>query len=171
MTYNETAKSALCDEKAVGSIQKLFGTSGELVVKIWDEFPESFSEPLWVDIDSIAVPLFIKDFKKQGNSKAVIVFEDFESVKLAEMLIEKKLYSNTVLMEQSTEFDYLKEMSVCDLTSNKTFRIVDFIDDDFNPLLELEGEILIPFSESLIEKIHKQRKLIYMNLPEGIFDL
>lgn len=172
MDYNEVAKSALDDRNVVGSVQKIFGTKGEVVIKLWDTFPDDICEPLWVEIDSLAVPVFVKSLRSQGQAKAVAVFDDFESVELAEMLVGRKLYSLQAQGEDAHEdYSYLKSFVLRDLTSGREFAIVDYIDCEYNPLLELDGGALVPISEELIEKVDQKRKRIEVRLADGIFDL
>lgn len=171
MNYNDVAKSAIEPNKMVGSVQKLFGLNGEVVVKIWDNFPENISEPLWVEIDSLAVPLFIKSFKNQGAAKAVIVFDDFENESLAEMLVGLKLYSLLVDVDEEIDLSYLESFTLKDITSGRQLKIEGYIESELNPLLELEGGFLVPIAQELIEKVNEKKKIIEVRLAEGIFDL
>ena len=67
--YADRAAAVIADPAhAVGRIKKAYGTraaddtmNGELLGTLYDTFPESVdtTEPLWVEIDSLAVPLFI----------------------------------------------------------------------------------------------------------------
>ena len=45
---------------AVARVSKSFGSEGELLVSLFDTFPDDFDlrEPLFVEIDRLAVPLF-----------------------------------------------------------------------------------------------------------------
>lgn len=46
--------------EAVARVSKTFGLNGELTLNLYDSFPQDFnpSEPLFVVIDKLAVPLF-----------------------------------------------------------------------------------------------------------------
>lgn len=171
MNFNVVANSVITPDKIVGSVSKLFGNNGEVVVKIWDTFPEDIAELLWVEIDSLAVPLFIKSFKRQGAGKAVVVFEDFDRVDLVEMLMGKKLYSMSVEGVEEVDFSHLRSYTLVDLTSGRESKIVDYLESEFNPLLELEGDILVPIAQELIEEVDDKKRLIKVRLSEGIFDL
>ncbi|MFI3295521.1 MAG: hypothetical protein R3Y19_05830 [Rikenellaceae bacterium] len=176
--YNSLAASALHGRNQVGTISKLYGTSGELVVKLWDTFPvDNTQEPLWVEIDSLAVPLFISSFETQGLSKAVIIFDDFGSEKLSSMLVGLPIYSLVCEnVEQDADDMPLLGMSFKDTTSGRCGTVVGFIDSEFNPLLELEiegddQEYLVPFNEEFVVDIKKRKREIVFALPESIFDL
>lgn len=178
--YNSLAASALQGQNQVGTISKLYGTEGELVVKLWDCFPvDDIEEPLWVEIDSLAVPLFISSFQNQGLSKAVVVFDDFQNEKLSSMLVGLPIYSLICEGGESQEDDMpLLGMSFEDRTSGKRGTIVGFIDSEFNPLLELQldgddqdQEYLVPFNEEFVVDFKERKGLIIFALPESIFDL
>jgi 16S rRNA processing protein RimM len=52
--------------------------------------------------------------------------------------------------------------------------IIDYIDDQMNPLFEVEREgsdVLIPAHDDLIVELKITDKIVVMNLPDGIFDL
>lgn len=172
---SQRAHRIISQSNPVGLISKAFGSEGELVVKIRESFPEDHTEPLWVDIDSMAVPLFISSFATQGLSKAVIVFDDFSSKERAAMLIGKELFAmQEAAPEEESEWGFLAGYSFEDTVSSRKGTVTEYIDDDFNPLLEVEidgGSFLVPFSERLTDRIDKRRRTIRMSLPEGIFEL
>ena len=47
--------------EAVARVSKTFGQNGELALSLYDTFPQEYelSEPLFVIIDKLAVPLFL----------------------------------------------------------------------------------------------------------------
>ncbi|MEG1634147.1 MAG: hypothetical protein RR388_00805, partial [Rikenellaceae bacterium] len=65
----------------VARIAKLYGAGGEVVLRLFDNFPESvdLKEPLFIICDELTVPLFFLSFTRRGNDKAVAVFQDLES--------------------------------------------------------------------------------------------
>ena len=171
------AKSIVSYTEAVGLVQKAFGNNGELVVKLRDTFPDDHTEPLWVEIDSMAVPLFISSMAPQGVSKAVIIFDDFASKERAGMLIGRELYSGQEPSggkEDTDDWSILEGFAFEDCTSGRKGVVAGYIDNPNNPLMEVRldsGNYLVPFSGELTEKIDRRRKIVKMSLPEGIFDL
>lgn len=165
----------------VGTIQKAYGKGGELVVRLWDNFPENpkdiYGEPLWVEMDSLATPLFVGSLQSLGTSKAVVVFDDFESEQRAAMLIGKKLYSKNPQQPQEQtqdDWDFLVGYKFMDTTSGVKGEITDFIGNELNPLMEVTtgGEAyFVPVADELVEHLDERRRTITMNLPEGIFDI
>lgn len=175
--YNARAQQAIEGSNQVGAIQKAYGTAGELVVKLWDNFPEDITEPLWVEIDTMAVPLFVKTFDNQGLSKAVVVFDDFEDQATARILIGLKIFSEQAeqLETQTDEqWTFLEGFELVDQTSNKKGIVITCIDSELNPLLDVDFQgvtHLVPIDEKLVVKVDKKRKTITLKLPDGIFDL
>jgi 16S rRNA processing protein RimM len=48
---------------------------------------------------------------------------------------------------------------------------VDNVDDSTANTLLIVGDKLIPINESLIDDIDHDKRILYMNLPEGLLDL
>ena len=74
---------------AVGRIGRLFGTEGGVMITLYNSFPDDFrmEEPLFVEIDKLAVPLFCSSFERRGQSGAVVRFEDIDTERRAEELL------------------------------------------------------------------------------------
>lgn len=82
--------------EAVARVSKTFGQNGELTLNLYDSFPQDFnpSEPLFVVIDKLAVPLFCDRFQRRGRSGAVVTFGDIDTERRAAELIGLELYLN-----------------------------------------------------------------------------
>lgn len=175
--YNVRATNAVKSTNQVGTIQKTFGANGQLVVKTWDNFPENITEPLWVEIDSLAVPLFVNDITPQGTAKAVITFDDFQTEHLAQMLAGLKIYAeNTDPNTTDEQYNQLVGYTVTDQTTKTKAKVIGVIESQHNPLLEVmvagqHETVLLPIADELIVKIDPKKQTIVLNLPEGIFDL
>ena len=71
----------------VAKVTKLFGAErgGGVVVALYTEFPEDFapeSEPLFVRIDSLDVPLWCERFERRGAAGALAEFADWDAASL-----------------------------------------------------------------------------------------
>lgn len=175
MDYNARAAAAIASVNQVGSVQKAYGKAGELVIRLWDTFPDNTEEPLWVEIDSIAVPLFISSFAQQGNTKAVVTFDDFESEELAAMLMGKKIYSEDPIREDEVQdWDFLVGYRFVDVNSGVSGVVTSFIGNELNPLIEVKvgsAEHTLPIADELVDELDEKKKILRMKLVEGIFDL
>lgn len=163
----------------VGRIAKEFGTNGELQLNLSPEYSieENLSEPVFVEIDGISVPLFFKSVRPKGRAKAVVVFDDFESTKAAAQLIGLKLYAEGDGDDNEEDDDDLSSFigfTVIDTTKGTLGPITDFLDYPGNPLFAInynDVEVLIPVNEDLIVKVSEKKRELTVDLPEGLLDL
>ena len=163
----------------VGRIAKEFGTNGELQLNLSPEYSieENLSEPVFVEIDGISVPLFFKSVRPKGRAKAVVVFDDFESTKAAAQLIGLKLYAEgdgDENEEDDNDFSLLVGFTVIDTTKGTLGLITDILDYPGNPLFAIDYsgvEVLIPMNDDLIVKVSEKRRELTVDLPDGLLDL
>lgn len=187
LTYSEraatVASAALRGEGTAGRIKKPFGSNqreGALLVTLYDSFPESLdtAEPLWVVIDSLAVPLFIASFERRGAASAVVLFDDFERAAVAEMLVGKTLYAESATgqaeREDEADVHVLIGYELTDRVSGRRGTVTAFHDYPGNPLLgvDFDGQqVLVPAADGVVEVVSVRRKRLEGDLPEGLFDL
>ncbi|MDR0692051.1 MAG: hypothetical protein LBF69_03325 [Prevotellaceae bacterium] len=161
---------------------KTFGAHGELLIRLRPEAPEeiNLSEPVFITIDGYAVPFYFKQFDARGNHRALVVFDDMESMELAQELVGKPIERKPEKGERrkgngekGTEKSSLLGYSVVDEKAGETGVVAGFIDIPGNPCLQLNDgvqEILIPFREEMMTIDHRKR-IITTKLPEGLVDL
>ena len=169
----------------VARVVKPFGNEGEVIVALFESFPEDFDmkEPLFVVIDGLTVPLFFDRFEKRGNRKAVALFADFYTEKRVSELVGCELFgSRSEIGETGYESDddeddllYLDELVGFDASLGDGVKgvIEDFIDSD-NPLFLVrigEKEIYVPAVDDMIEEIDVEARRVIFDLPEGLIEL
>ena len=86
----------------VAKVTKLFGAErgGGVVVALYTEFPEDFapeSEPLFVRIDSLDVPLWCERFERRGAAGALAEFADWDTARRASELVGRDSEANPLL--------------------------------------------------------------------------
>lgn len=163
----------------VGRVSKAFGRRGELIVNLYDTFPEDFDKegPLFAYIDALAVPLYLERFERRGTGSALVTFADFDSDARASELIGRELYLRTEAEEENDGEIYMEDLVGFSASFDGDSRrgtITSFVDSDANPLFEVtvEGrEILIPAAEEMIASLDIDRREIEFSLPEGLLDL
>lgn len=164
---------------AVARVSKLFGQAdtGGLAISLYTTFPEDFDpqeDPLFVEIGSLAVPLYMESFEKRGVSGANVRFADFDNTRRAEELIGKELFIEQAEDEDDDEF-YMEDLIGFSVEAGKLKgEIIDFYDSELNPLFGVdfgEGERLIPAAEEFIAQIDFDKGIIRMVLPEGLLEL
>ena len=164
---------------AVARVGRLFGdiSSGGVSVTLYTTYPEDFNpleEPLFVEIDSLAVPLYCEHFERRGVTGANVRFADFDTKRRAEELVGKELFIADEEEVDDDEF-YMEDLIGFKVQAGKLRgEIVDFYDSEHNPLFGVdfgEGERLIPAAEEFIAAINFDKQTIKMILPEGLLEL
>lgn len=191
LTYMARAAAIIADaDNAVGRIKKGYGStveqgdgrrSGDLWVTLFDTFPETWNtaEPLWVEIDSLAVPLFVSAIERKGAGSAVVRFDDFEWEVQAAMLVGKVLYREGNPAEEGEDedgddFEAWCGFELTDRASGRIGRVAAFYDYPGNPLLgvDFDGqEVMVPVADEVIVAVNERKKRLEAVLPEGLFEL
>ena len=145
---------------AVARVSKSFGSEGELLVSLFDTFPDDFDlrEPLFVEIDRLAVPLFCDRFELIGRELFLC------GGRLADG--EKPPGDGLVYLEDLVGL----EASVGDAYGGV---IEEFIDGE-NPLFLLridDREIYVPAVDEFIVETDLENGVIRFDLPDGLIDL
>ena len=161
---------------AVGRIGRLFGTEGGVMITLYSSFPDDFrmEEPLFVEIDKLAVPLFCSSFERRGQSGAVVRFEDIDTERRAEeLLIGREIFIQEE-QEEDDEF-YMEDLIGFEVRVGKERgELTDYYDSEANPLFEIElsgKRHLIPAAEEFIAHIDFEGRIIKFVLPEGLLEL
>lgn len=167
-----------------GRIGKLFGIDGGLTLSLYDNFPGEINieEPLWVIVDSLAVPFFAEHFERRGRSGALVRFADIDTTQRAEEFIGQEVYLRNVDEEESDGQLYFEDIegftAIISEDGSKALikgAITAYVDNEFNPLFAVETasgeEILIPASEDFIVKVDIKKREIKFLLPEGLLGL
>jgi len=159
----------------IGVFSKSHGINGEIILKTSD-FDESLkeNEPVFVFIDNLPVPFFIEKIKKQGQSKFIVKFTYYDSIKEIEELINKEVYLQISENHTYDDFYNIEDFTVYNF-DNKIGKIIKIDDYNGNIVLTIlnneEKEILIPLNQDLIKDINYQEKTISFELPEGLLNI
>ena len=164
---------------AVARVGRLFGDirQGGVSLSLYTTLPEDFdptTDPLFVEIDSLPVPLYCEEFERRGVSGANVRFADFDTQRRAEELVGKELYMELEEERDDDEF-YMEDLIGFKVSAGKLRgEIVDYYDSEHNPLFGVDfgdGERLIPAAEEFIAAINFEKQAIKMVLPEGLLEL
>lgn len=164
---------------AVARVGRLFGdvNSGGLSLTLYNTLPEDFdpaSEPLFVEIDSLPVPLYLDLFERRGVTGANVRFADFDTQRRAEELVGKELFIPEQEEESDDEF-YMEDLIGFSVEAGELRgTVTDYYDSDMNPLLGIDfgdGERLIPAAEEFFLQIDFEAGHIRLSLPEGLLEL
>ncbi len=168
----------------IGHLGKTHGLEGELSFFFEDDvFDRSNAEYVVLLLDGILVPFFIEDYRFQNGEKALIKFDSIDTLEQAAPLVNADVffpksngsritYKDRNNDEAKSLLDSLVGFSIYDLSSRSTTAPIVRIDcNTDNPLFELEGGALVPIVEEWIENIDEEKRMINMNLPEGLLAL
>lgn len=169
---------------SVGRVSKVFSQLGEVVLSLYDRFPEKINkeEPLYVKIDTLAVPLYFDKFVRRGHSGAVAQFADIDSEVRAQELVGIELFVKQAAEQQQSKpqapddeiyFEDLVGYTAI-IDSGVHGEITDYIDSDFNPLFAIEvagRQVLVPAVDEFIVSLDEQKREIGFSLPEGLLAL
>ncbi len=165
---------------AVARINKLFGVDGEVVINLYNTFPENFTldTPLFAKVDSLNVPLYLDSFEKRGRTNAHVAFADIDTERRIMEFIGMELYCAE--SDEESEYDDSDEFFMEDLIGFSVTadglkgKLTDFYENKNNPLFAVtldNKEVLIPAAEEFITYIDFDGKHIEFSLPEGLLDL
>ena len=159
----------------VGRITKLFGANGEVVINLYDTLPDNFNweeQPFFTKVEELVVPLFCEKFERRGTKSAVVAFADINTVKRAEMILDNALLLD---VEESDDDEFtFDDLIGFEVRIGRTKgEVVDFYDNDYNPLFEIElkgKRHLVPAVEEFIAAIDFDKRTMRLVLPEGLIE-
>lgn len=172
--------------EVVGKVTKPFGVNGGVSIALYDAFPDEWNveEPLWVKIDSLAVPLFFEHFERRGRRGALAQFADFDTPLRAAELVGKELYRKEGGAGSDAEeggspdeppgWDDLIGWQVRFTGRTERGEVADFLDSEANPLLAIQvgdREVLVPLAEEYFVRVDARRCEMELSLPEGLLEL
>lgn len=171
----------------VAHIVKSYNTTGEVVIKLTsDLFDEDATEPVFINFDNLPVPFFITSFERRGNSGAIVKFASVNDFNSAEELVQKSIYISTdnisedMLEDSQTMGNFLKDCKIYNQDDEFIGKILDYHDYPNNPCIEValdkkntptNESILIPFNEDLILNFNPKKRVIKMEIPNGLLNL
>tara|TARA_X000001036_G_scaffold439856_1_gene492733 strand:- start:8913 stop:9437 length:525 start_codon:yes stop_codon:yes gene_type:complete len=164
----------------LGTIIGKYSFKGELLVKTDTDNINSFAKlpNVFIDIDNKLIPFFVKKCLIHKSSLLRYKFEEVNDEIAAEALIRKKIYLPIkILPKLSGKKFYYHEVigfKVIDQKEGDIGRILRVNDQTSQHLIEIEGEkknILIPLHDDFLINVNRKKKIILVNLPDGLIDL
>lgn len=162
----------------LGRISKTHGFEGTVTIKLEKAFigkiPEM--ESVFIEIEGKPVPFFIENSDYPGADILHVKFLWYDTFdKVAEFTGCRVFLTTGRKKKTETDFRILRNYKVTDPGNTLIGTVSSVIENPGNILLAVttpEGrELLLPFHENLIVSIDNRKKLIVMDLPEGLTDL
>ena len=164
----------------VGKIVKKYSFKGELLVKLDTDEPEMFEdmESVFVELRNNLVPFFIESSQLHKSELLRVKFEDVDTEQDADSLLKCGLYLPLEFLPQLDDdkfyFHEIIGFTVEDVNFGQVGTVKSINDSTAQALFEIDRdgiEILIPMNDAFIKKVHKKKKLIIVDTPEGLIDL
>ncbi len=163
---------------SIGYFSKTRGLKGELQLYFEISNPQDYTEmeSVFLEIHHKPVPFFISNLNLQKNV-AYIYLEDIEHIDQAKPLVGKKVYIQTKDIPENTNDntpELLKSYLVIDKLKGELGEIkeIQILPKQYIATIEYQSkEILFPLHEQFILNIDSKKRIIQVDLPEGLIDL
>ena len=163
----------------LGRILKAHGFDGTVTVKLEETFIEKIPEmeSVFIETDGKPVPFFISESEDTGADILRLKFDGYDSIQKINEFIGCKVFLTSALKGKRLEFKSSGLSGFSVFLPGKSFlgTVNEIIENPGQMLLVLktaEGkELLVPFHEDFIISVDKRKKLIVMDLPEGLTEI
>ena len=165
---------------AIARLGRAWGNRGGLAAVSLTSKPERFQQLREVFLFRDGAPVGAGGFEvesvRQHLSEWIFKFRGVDTISDAERLERAEVrvpIAERVALEQG-EY-YLSDLIGCEVREQRTGELVGMVtgweDAGGGGVLEVGGDLLIPFARSICVEIDTQAKRILVNLPEGLKDL
>ncbi len=163
----------------LGRITKVSGYEGAVAVKLEKIFTDNIPqmESIFLEIEGRPVPFFISGSEYSGADILKLRFEGYDSnEKISEFIgcrifLTSGIYNVNLKEDNENLIGYRVFMqedkllgSISEVLTNNGQWLINVISIN-------KREILIPFHEHFIVSIDKRKKVIKMNIPEGLTEI
>ncbi len=164
----------------IGHFNKPHGIKGELSFSFTDDsFDESECPFLICELDGIFVPFRIEEYRFRSDSSALMKLKGINTDEQAKTFSNLDVYFPKQYLKTDSEsenytWDYFIGFTLQDTDGKVVGQIIDVDETTINVLFVVEykkDEVLIPVSEEIVLEIDQKKKIIRLELPEGILDL
>lgn len=162
----------------LGQVIKTHGLHGEVSIGLDVDFPEDYKnlESVFLLREGKLIPFFIYTIQV-NNKKALVKFEDVDSLDEARVLVKAELFlPATQLPKLADGKFYFHDLVDCQVFEQDKLigTVGDVYDLGPNQLMEVlfdEKEILIPLTDGILKSVDVKNKKVLVELPDGLLDL
>ena len=164
----------------LGKIVSKHSYRGEVLIKLDTDEPQIYEnmESVFVALGNSLVPFFIDKSRLHKSSLLRVQFEEIRSEEEADKIMGSELYLPLELSPKlgGNKFYYheIIGFSLQDEEHGFIGTITGVNDNTSQALIEAEKDgrdVLIPISDEIIQKVDREKKVIYVRTPEGLIDL
>lgn len=164
----------------LGRITRRHGLKGEVLAHFDTDRPDHYTklESVYLDRKGELVPFFIDKLDRHPRGHFILHFEDCEAVEV-DTLIDAEIYLPLSLLPplagKQFYFHEIIGFQAIELEAGPLGEVEEVLDNSAQPLLKIlspEGqEILVPAVDEFIQRLDRQDKEIYLQLPEGLLEI
>ena len=164
----------------LGTVVAKYSFKGEVLIKLDTDDPETYLslQSFLLEDESRLIPCFTTKVQLHKPQLLRVSIEGVKSEKQADLMIGKSVYlplnQLPKLDEDQFYFHEIIGFEVIDSLQGQIGTITGVNDRSSQVLLEVEynyRQILIPLVDELIQQLDKQKKQLYLSIPEGLLDL
>jgi len=163
----------------LGKIIKSYGFDGALTIKTETGFEGNIPEmeSVFLETDGKLVPFLVSSYEFVDNSLIRVTFDGYDSLGKVRGFIGSKVFLTSAIKTEDPEDDLnrFKGYRISTTCNDHLGTISEIIENPGQILLDVQTprdeKILIPFHQDLIVRIDKRRKVITMDLPEGLMEI
>ena len=168
---------------AIGHYTKPHGVAGELSATIDVEMDVLQGLSCLVsEMDGIFVPFFVNSLRPKTSETVLLTIDGFSSEQEAARLVNHEIFALKREYHQESDdadadgypLDYFIGFELQDSDGTRVGEIVQVDEQTENAIFIVddgEGELLLPASDDLILEFDLDKKVMVMDLPQGILDL
>lgn len=165
----------------LGYVTKTFGFKGEVVVYLDTDDPESYKslESVFILMEGKLIPFFIEKIQLRVNSNdAIVQFQHVDSEQKALQITGQEVYLPLSMLPplKGNRFYFHEVLGfrVIDQQKGDLGLIDQVLDYPGNPVFQIQAsgkEILIPARDEFIVQLDREKRILYLQAPEGLIDL
>ncbi|MFT3754245.1 MAG: ribosome maturation factor RimM [Paludibacter sp.] len=163
----------------IGQITKPHGVNGEMSFSFTTDIFDREDVPYFIfEMEGILVPFFLVEYRFKGSTTGLLKLDGVTTDEQARSFAGLTIYLPKTYLEKvedaEIELDYFAGFSLVDSVKGLVGVISEVDQTTDNVLFVIpvkNDELLIPAGEEYIEEIDHEKKIIYVNLPEGLLDL
>ena len=162
----------------VGKLEKTHGLNGEISFNFTTDVFDTAEAPFFIlEVQGILVPFYIESYRFKTDSTGLLKFEGIDTEEKARELWGHELYLPKTYIDQMDEkeigLEYFVGFEIHD-TSGIIGTITEVDDSTGNALFiigKADEDVLIPVVDEYITEINHEKRILHMQLPEGLLDL
>jgi 16S rRNA processing protein RimM len=162
----------------IGFISKTHGLKGEVVMQILQNAAVPFTEldVIYAQQNGNLVPFFVKSVSANA-SQVIFALEEIDTIQKAGGLKNNKIFLPETLKSAESKGFLISDLidyTLMDKNLGEIGLITEVFEIPNNPLIQVfyqSKEALIPVNDAFIVNFDKRKKILTMNLPDGLLDI